>query len=280
LRAFSVGGEDDGFSGARELREGVPLDWRQCGGGLCKALQGVLLAGGEHGGWRAQRRAGGLDGPPGLELAVGVRDLSRGWTERVGFVDVGGMLLRARIAASRGDRVGQQWQVAAGASDMCNELGTLWVHDRGDPAARAGGDGGYRNACTMASERMLDGVCVSVCWRVCQRVCVVLLPNAELAMELRDEVRCAPLLSVGGRADESCCEFGFAQESNGELECVIAEQGRLDRVDVDVRVRGAESGDAADALPLECVSPGEIEVDDDGGVLEVHAFCQQVGGEQ
>jgi hypothetical protein len=99
-------------------------------------------------------------------------------------------------------------------------------------------------------------------------------------MEVCDEVWCAPLRCVGSRADESCCEFGFAQEPNRELERAIAEQGRLDRVDVDDRVWGAESGDAADALPLECVSPREIEVDDDGGVLEVHAFCQQVGGEQ
>jgi hypothetical protein len=49
---------------------------------------------------------------------------------------------------------------------------------------------------------------------------------------------------------------------------------------MDVGVWGAESCDASDALSFERVGPREVEVYDDGRVLEVDAFGEQVGGEE
>jgi hypothetical protein len=51
-------------------------------------------------------------------------------------------------------------------------------------------------------------------------------------------------------------------------------------VDVDGGVWGADAGAASGALGEAGVCPGEVEVDDDAGVLEVDPFGEEVGGEQ
>ena len=43
---------------------------------------------------------------------------------------------------------------------------------------------------------------------------------------------------------------------------------------------GANASASSDSLPTQCVRPGEVEVHDGAGFLQVDAFCQQVGGEE
>ena len=56
--------------------------------------------------------------------------------------------------------------------------------------------------------------------------------------------------------------------------------GRADAMDVDVRMRRTDSRHASDTLPLERVGPGQVEVHDDAGILQVDAFREDVGRDQ
>ena len=93
-----------------------------------------------------------------------------------------------------------------------------------------------------------------------------------------------------------CAEWGWedgageAEGAAGFVEFVVeaavdAEEGfgrgwRGEGVGRDVGVWGTQAGEAAEALFDAGGGPGEVEVDDGGGVLEVDAFAEEVGGEE
>ena len=79
---------------------------------------------------------------------------------------------------------------------------------------------------------------------------------------------------------QSICACGFATQASIQAQCRLGADGRLYAINHDARVRRADTQTAPDALATQRVGPREIEMHDHAGILQVHAFRQQVGGDE